>query len=43
MLDMDTKMDAMSNTLLHMRHQQADSHQQITLLNEENVHLRTFH
>jgi hypothetical protein len=41
MLDMDTKMDTMSNTLLHMRHQLTESHRQITLLNEENVHLRT--
>jgi hypothetical protein len=41
MLDMDTNMDAMSSTLLHMRHQLTDSHRQMTLLNEENARLRT--
>ncbi len=41
MLDMDTNMDAMSSTLLHMRHQLTESHRQITLLNEENARLKT--
>ncbi len=33
-------MDAMSNTLLHIRNQLNDSHRQINLLNEENAHLK---
>ena len=41
MLDMDTNMDTMSGTLLHMRQQLNDSHRQITLLNEENARLKT--
>lgn len=41
MLDMDTNMDAMSSTLLHMRQQLNDSHRQISLLNEENARLKT--
>ena len=40
MLDMNTNMDAMSSTLIHMRHQLTDSHHQITLLNEENARLK---
>ncbi|CAF3645578.1 unnamed protein product [Rotaria socialis] len=40
-LDMDTNMDAMSSILLHMRQQLTDSHQQITLLNEENARLKS--
>ena len=43
MLDMDTNMDAMSNTLLHMRQQLTDSHRQIAELNEENARLKTSH
>lgn len=43
MLDMDTNMDAMSNTLLHMRNQLNDSHRQINLLNEENTRLKTLY
>jgi hypothetical protein len=42
-LDMDTNMDAMSSTLLHMRHQLTDSHRQITILNEENARLKTLY
>ncbi|CAF1243454.1 unnamed protein product [Adineta steineri] len=38
---MDTNMDAMSSTLLHMRQQLNDSHRQITILNEENTRLKT--
>jgi len=41
MVDMDTNMDAMSSTLLHMRHQLTDSHRQINLLYEENARLKT--
>ncbi|CAF1248085.1 unnamed protein product [Adineta steineri] len=41
LLDMDTNMDAMSSTLLHMRQQLNDSHRQITILNEENTRLKT--
>ncbi|CAF0739979.1 unnamed protein product [Rotaria sordida] len=41
MLDMDTNMDAMSSTLLHMRQQLTDSHQQIISLSEENARLKT--
>ncbi|UJR34015.1 hypothetical protein I4U23_021429 [Adineta vaga] len=41
MLDMDSNMDAMSNTLLHMRHQLNESHRQISSLNEENTRLKT--
>jgi hypothetical protein len=40
MLDMDTNMDALSNTLLHMRQQLTESHRRITVLNEENIRLR---
>jgi len=40
---MDTNMDAMSNTLLHMRNQLNDSHRQINLLNEENTRLKTLY
>jgi len=36
-------MDAMSNTLLHMRNQLNDSQQQINLLNEENIRLKTLY
>jgi hypothetical protein len=43
MSDMDTNMDAMSNTLLHMRNQLNDSHRQINLLNEENTRLKTLY
>ncbi|CAF3343415.1 unnamed protein product [Rotaria sp. Silwood1] len=42
-LDMDTNMDAMSSTLLHMRQQLTDSHQQITLLSEENARLKNLY
>ena len=38
--DMDTNMDAMSSTLLHMRQQLTDSHRQITSLSEENARLK---
>jgi hypothetical protein len=38
---MDTNMDAMSSTLLHMRQELTHSHRQITLLNEENARLKT--
>lgn len=41
MLDMDSNMDAMSSTLLHMQQQLNDSHRQISLLNEENARLKT--
>jgi hypothetical protein len=41
MLDMDTNTDAMSSTLLHMRHQLNDSHRQINILTEENTRLKT--
>lgn len=40
MSDMDTNMDAMSSTLLHMRQQLNESHRQITMLNEENARLK---
>ncbi len=40
---MDTNMDAMSNTLLHMRNQLNDSHRQINLLNQENTRLKTLY
>ena len=43
MLDMDTNMDAMSNTLLHMRNQLTDSHREINLLKEENIRLKTLY
>jgi hypothetical protein len=43
MLNMDTNMDAMSNTLLHMRNQLNDSQRQINLLNEENIRLKTLY
>jgi hypothetical protein len=43
MSDMDTNMDAMSNTLLHMRNQLNDSHRQINLLNQENTRLKTLY
>jgi len=41
LLDMDTNMDAMSSTLLHLRQQLMDSHQTITKLNEENTRLKS--
>jgi hypothetical protein len=41
MLDMDTNMDAMSSTLLHMRQQLTDSHRQIMSLTEENARLKS--
>ena len=41
MLDMDTNTDAMSSTLLHMRHQLNDSNRQINILTEENTRLKT--
>ena len=41
LLDMDTNMDTLSSTLLHMRQQLAESHRAITQLNEENCRLRT--
>lgn len=40
---MDTNMDALSSTLLHMRNQLNDSHRQINLLNEENIRLKTLY
>lgn len=40
LLNMDTNMDAMSSTLLHMRDQLTDSHRQIAQLNEENSRLK---
>jgi len=40
---MDTNMDAMSNTLLHMRNQLIDSHRQINFLTEENIRLKTLY
>jgi len=43
MLDMDTNMDAMSNTLLHMRHQLTDCYRQINLLNAENIRWKTLY
>jgi hypothetical protein len=43
MLDVDTNMDAMSNTLLHMRNQLTDSHREINLLKEENVRLKSLY
>ncbi len=36
-------MDAMSNTLLHMRNQLIDSHRQINFLTEENIRLKTLY
>lgn len=41
LLDMDTNMDTMSSTLLHMRQQLVESHRAISQLNEENTRLRT--
>ena len=43
MLDMDTNMDAMSNTLLHMRNQLTNSQREINLLKEENIRLKTLY
>ncbi|CAF1116498.1 unnamed protein product [Adineta steineri] len=43
MLNMDTNMDAMSNTLLHMRSQLIDSHRQIQNLSEENIRLKNLY
>ena len=40
MADMETNIEAMSSTLLHMRQQLNESHRQITMLNEENARLK---
>ncbi|CAF1529864.1 unnamed protein product [Rotaria sordida] len=43
MLDMETNMDVISNTLLHLRNQLIDSHHQINVLTEENTCLKTLY